>query len=84
MQLYDAINHLPVLGCTVDGIAAADVGAILDGDFHIAVRTGLLCAPLAHKDFGTLESGMVRFSLGPFTTEADIDTAVRAMTTIAG
>ncbi|MFH0780626.1 MAG: aminotransferase class V-fold PLP-dependent enzyme [Pseudomonadota bacterium] len=80
----DAINHLPVLGCTVDGIAAADVGAILDGDFDIAVRTGLLCAPLVHKDFGTFEGGMVRFSLGPFTTENDIDTAVKAMTTIVG
>ncbi len=84
VRLYGATNHLPVLGCTVDGIAAADVGAILDGDFQIAVRTGLLCAPLVHKDFGTFESGMVRFSLGPSTTEADIDAAVGAMTMIAG
>jgi cysteine desulfurase / selenocysteine lyase len=77
-------DHLPVLACTVDGIAATDVGAILDGDFDIAVRTGLQCAPLVHADLGTFDAGMIRFSLGPFTTEADIDATVRAMTAIAG
>ncbi|WP_155310182.1 aminotransferase class V-fold PLP-dependent enzyme [Desulfosarcina ovata] len=81
----DAIGrHLPVVTCRVDGIASSDVGAILDGDFEIAVRTGLHCAPLVHADLGTAPSGAVRFSLGPFTTEADIDAAIRAMAAIAG
>jgi cysteine sulfinate desulfinase/cysteine desulfurase-like protein len=31
---------------------------------------------------GTLENGAVRFSPGPFTTEAEIDAAVNAMATI--
>ena len=86
VQLYAAdspVDHLPVLACTVDGIAATDVGAILDGDFDIAVRTGLQCAPLAHEDLGAFVDGTIRFSLGPFTTEADIDAAVRAMAAIA-
>ncbi len=86
VQLYAAdstADHLPVLSCTVQGIAATDVGAILDGDFEIAVRTGLQCAPLVHEDLGTLANGTIRFSLGPFTSEADIDSAVRAMTAIA-
>lgn len=87
VNLYGAGNlqhHLPILSCTVDGMASADVGAILDGDYDIAVRTGLQCAPLVHEDLGTLENGTVRFSPGPFTTEEKIDAAIRAMQKIAG
>ncbi|MDP3480974.1 MAG: aminotransferase class V-fold PLP-dependent enzyme [Desulfoprunum sp.] len=80
----DLQNHLPLLTCTVDGMASTDVGAILDGDFGIAVRTGLHCAPLVHEDLGTLENGAIRFSLGVFTTEAEISETVRAMSIIAG
>lgn len=76
-------DHLPLLTCTVDGIRSDDVGAILDGDFGIAVRAGLHCAPLVHEDLGTFETGAVRFSLGPFTTESEIDKAIGAMTAIA-
>lgn len=86
VQLYAAdsiADHLPVLSCTVEGIAATDVGAILDGDFDIAVRTGLHCAPLVHEDLGTSGDGTIRFSLGPFTSETDIDAVVLAMTAIA-
>ncbi len=39
----------------------------------IMVRSGLHCAPLAHKKLGTLECGTVRFSLGIFNTEQDIE-----------
>jgi cysteine desulfurase family protein len=79
----DLANHLPVLTCNVDGIAASDTGAILDGDFGIAVRAGLHCAPLVHQDLGTLATGAVRFSPGPFSTNADIEKAVEAMAAIA-
>ena len=77
-------NHLPVVTCVVDGITSTDVGAILDGDFEICVRTGLHCAPLVHADLGTQPAGAVRFSMGPFSTEADVDAAVHAMNEIAG
>jgi cysteine desulfurase/selenocysteine lyase len=76
-------NHLAVLTCTVAGRDAEDVGAILDGDFGIAVRAGLHCAPFVHQDLGTLEKGAVRFSPGPFNTEAEIDETVKAMAAIA-
>ena len=76
-------NHLPVLTCTVGDRASEDVAAILDGDYGIAVRAGLHCAPLVHEDLGTIEKGAVRFSLGPFTTEAEIDATLEAMAAIA-
>jgi cysteine desulfurase family protein len=87
VNLYGARNlerHLPILSCTIDTMVSADVGAILDGDYDIAVRTGLHCAPLVHEDLGTLENGTIRFSPGPNTTEEEIDTAITAMTEIAG
>jgi cysteine desulfurase family protein len=87
VRLYAADDlsrqRLPVLTCTVDGIASSDVGAILDGDFGIAVRTGLHCAPHVHEDLGTLGTGAVRFSIGPFNTADDIASAVQAMSLIA-
>ena len=80
----DLAGHLPVLAATVAGIHPQDVGAILDGDFGIAVRVGVHCAPLVHRDLGTIERGAVRFSLGAFTTVEEIDLAIEAMRAIAG
>jgi cysteine desulfurase family protein len=80
----DLGSHVPVLTANVDGVDPQDVGAILDGDFGIAVRVGVHCAPLVHRDLGTIEHGAVRFSLGAFNTEDDIDVAIDAMRTIAG
>ena len=77
-------DRVAVLACTVAGVHPQDVGAILDGDFDIAVRVGVHCAPLVHRDLGTIDRGAVRFSLGAFTTEADVDAAIAAMRTIAG
>lgn len=70
---------VPVLTCTVQGLSSQDVGDILDGDYGIAVRTGLHCAPLVHVDLGTFAEGAVRFSPGRFNTDEDIDRAVAAL-----
>jgi len=86
VHLYGAEHrhdHLPLLTCTLEGHHADDVGAILDADYGIAVRSGLQCAPLVHQHLGTLEKGGVRFSLGPFTAESDISAALEAMARIA-
>jgi cysteine desulfurase / selenocysteine lyase len=80
----DLDRLVPVLTTNVAGVDPQDVGAILDGDFGIAVRVGVHCAPLVHRDLGTAERGAVRFSLGAFNTERDIDAAIGAMRTIAG
>jgi cysteine desulfurase / selenocysteine lyase len=73
-----------VVACGVEGMVAADVGAILDGDYGIAVRTGLHCAPIVHADLGAPASGTVRFSLGYANTKEDIDQALEAMAAISG
>ena len=49
----------------------------------ILTRCGLHCAPSAHKTLGTFPQGVVRFSLGYASTEADVDGALEAIRTIA-
>jgi cysteine desulfurase/selenocysteine lyase len=85
IELYctdDLSNHVGLLTANIQGMDPADVGAILDADFGIAVREGLHCAPLVHENLGTSPKGGVRFSLGPFTTGEDIDQVLTAMAEI--
>jgi cysteine desulfurase / selenocysteine lyase len=77
-------RHVPLLVCNVEGVNPSDVGAILDGDYQIAVRTGLHCAPLAHSGLGTNPGGAIRFGLGCFNTQQDVDSALVAMEEISG
>lgn len=76
-------RHVPTLSCNIADIHPNDAGMILDGDYDIAVRTGLHCAPLVHEDIGTAPHGAVRISIGWNTTEADVDRAVAAVTDMA-
>lgn len=80
----DLSDRIGLVTINVKGMDPADVGAILDADFGIAVRTGLHCAPLVHETIGTSPDGGVRFSIGPFNTASDIDRTIEAMAAIAG
>jgi len=75
-------NRLAVLTVNVHEMVPEDVGDILDGDYGIAVRTGLHCAPLVHRGLKTFPYGGIRFSIGPFNTMGDIDAAISAMAEI--
>ena len=48
----------------------------------ICVRSGLHCAPLAHRSAGTLETGTVRFSFSPFVTEEQISYVCKILNTL--
>jgi cysteine desulfurase/selenocysteine lyase len=77
-------ERISVLSFNVAGFEAADVGTMLDVDYGIACRTGLHCAPMVHEHIGTDKiHGAVRFGIGPFNTEAQVDLAVRAVGEIA-
>ncbi len=80
----DPAHHLPVLAFNIRGLEALDSGTLLDVDYDIACRTGLHCAPLVHEQLGTAAiKGAVRFGVGPFNTEGEIDAAVEAVSAIA-
>ena len=79
----DLSRHIAVVAFNVAGIEPQDVGMMLDVDHQIACRTGLHCAPLAHEQLGTGAHGAVRFSLGPFNTEPQVEAAIGAVQEIA-
>lgn len=45
----------------------------------ICVRSGLHCAPLAHKSVGTIDTGTVRFSFSPFVSPEQIRMCCRIL-----
>lgn len=63
--------------------SVAITGAILDQSYGIAVRTGLHCAPAAHRNIGTFPEGTIRASFGRFSTSDDVDALVAAVREIA-
>ena len=75
----DADRQAGVVSFNVDGMSQSEVGLRLDEEYEIMCRVGLHCAPAAHKTIGTFPDGTVRFGLGTFTTEDEIDAAVQAV-----
>jgi cysteine desulfurase family protein len=63
-------NAIGVVSCVFDSYSSDSIGAVLS-EHDVAVRTGLHCAPDAHRFLGTFPSGTVRFSVGYFNTNND-------------
>ncbi len=68
----DASTRCSVLSFSASGVDPALLALELDHGFNIAVRSGLHCAPLAHRTLGTQPAGTVRVSPGWFTTSEEI------------
>ncbi|WP_298836243.1 aminotransferase class V-fold PLP-dependent enzyme [Clostridium sp.] len=58
------------------------LGFILDNEYGIITRSGLHCAPLAHKSIGTYPSGTLRFGIGPFNNIKDINYTLNSLNSI--
>ncbi len=67
-----------------EDIFPAEAGQLLNRHYDILVRTGLHCAPIAHKTLKTFPEGTLRLSMGCFNTLEEMDTAARAVRRIAG
>ncbi len=70
-----------VISCVFDGYSSDNIGQILS-DHNIAVRTGLHCAPSAHRFLGTFPAGTVRFSISYFNDDKDFSHLDEALTYI--
>ena len=68
-----------IVSFTLPNVSSSEAAFVLDREYHIAVRAGYHCTPLAHTCAGTLETGAVRASLGVFTTEEEVDALVQAV-----
>lgn len=85
VKLYgpkSAKERAAVIAVNIKDLDSGEVTFRLDREFGIATRSGIHCAPLAHKSIGTLEQGAVRFSLGYFTTKEEVEEAIKAIKVI--
>lgn len=57
----------------------AEVAFALDYEYGIMTRVGLHCAPNTHKTLDTYPAGTVRFAVGYWNTEEDVDAAIKAL-----
>jgi cysteine desulfurase family protein len=75
-------GRVGLLSFTVAGFSPAELAALLDQHFDIAVRSGLDCAPYAHQHLGTFPDGAVRVSVGRLTSREDVLQAAAALNEI--
>lgn len=79
INVFKPKNRIGVISCTFDGYTSDEIGQILSSR-NIAFRSGLQCAPYAHRFIGTFPAGTVRLSVGYFNTDRDfemLDNALR-------
>src|SRR6056297_3039869 len=69
----DIDKKVPTVSLSVKEYDLGDLGFELAEKYGIMVRSGLHCAPLAHKTIKTYPAGTLRFSLGIKTTKDEID-----------
>ena len=87
MTLYgghDAARQTATVSFNIAGLEPSEVGLQLDEEYGIMCRVGLHCAPSAHKTIGTFPTGTVRFGLSYFSTEEEVEVALRAVREMAG
>lgn len=82
-NFFDNRQHLaPILSFNVKNMHSEEVAEELSSK-GICVRAGFHCAPLAHKKFGTENTGTVRISPSIFTKKSDIDFLIKSVIKIA-
>ena len=76
--LTNTDRSIGIVSCVFNRYSSDNIGQILS-EHNIAVRTGLHCAPDAHKFLDTFPAGTVRFSISYFTNEDDIAALKKAL-----
>ena len=89
LSSYDFINligvdgeSISIVSCTFDSLTSDEAGILL-AERGVAVRTGLHCAPVAHKMLGSFPEGLIRFSVSCFTDEKDFEVLQQALDDLA-
>ena len=75
-------NFAPLVSFNVKGKNSEEIGALLN-EKGIAVRAGLHCAVLAHKTYGTEDTGTVRAAPSFFTNMNDVNLLLNSVFEIA-
>lgn len=72
ITVFQPENSVGVMSCLFDNYSSDEIGQVLSQN-DIAFRSGLHCAPYAHKFIGTFPAGTVRFSVGYFNDDDDFE-----------
>ena len=75
-------EYVGIVSCVLDEISSDTAGQLFS-ERNIAVRTGLHCAPAAHKFLNTYPAGTIRFSINSFTTDEDFGALRNALDDIS-
>ncbi|MEM4260994.1 MAG: aminotransferase class V-fold PLP-dependent enzyme [Candidatus Woesearchaeota archaeon] len=73
------VDRVSTVSFNVNRFQPSEVADYLDKNYRICVRSGLHCAPEAHKTINTFPNGTIRFSLSYFNTKEEIDTSINAL-----
>lgn len=82
LKAVNAADQGELFSLVHESIPVDQIAFLLDNQFGIEVRSGLHCAPLAHKTLGTFPQGAVRISFSPYHTDSDLDHLVNALSLI--
>ncbi len=69
-------NYAPVLPFNVKGVTSDKANEYFSQN-NVALRSGLHCAPTAHKMLGTQSHGTLRASFSAFNTEAEVQNLLK-------
>jgi cysteine desulfurase/selenocysteine lyase len=75
--------RVAVLSFNLKGWEPEDLAGLLQTNYQIQLRSGLHCAPLAHRTIGTYPEGTVRISPGYFTQDKEIRQFIDAVKQIS-
>ena len=70
IRIIQGKNQIGLISCLFDQYSSDEIGQVLS-EQRIAFRSGLHCAPYAHRFINTFPAGTVRFSVGYFNTDED-------------
>lgn len=71
-------EYVGVVSCLIEGISSDSAGNIFE-KCGVSVRTGLQCAPHAHKFMNTFPTGTIRLSVSFFTSNEDFKSLKKAL-----
>jgi cysteine desulfurase family protein len=76
-------DRIATLSLNIAHLSPSNGALRLEKEFGILCRPGLHCAPAAHHTLGTFPEGTIRFGLSIFNTEAEVETAIQAVSLIS-
>ncbi|HTY09000.1 MAG TPA: aminotransferase class V-fold PLP-dependent enzyme [Candidatus Edwardsbacteria bacterium] len=81
ITLYSRPEHnTGIVALNIKGLTSAEAGRRLDQKHGIAARAGLHCAPFGHRTLGyDLATGVLRLSVGCFTTADEVARTIKAV-----